>query len=116
MLRDDEGKPLPDEFVEHVARRFAVLSDPTRIRLLDALHVNGEASVTELATRIDAPHANVSKHLNLLYAAGIVGRRKDGTRFIYALTDETVIEICDLVCDGVRRRLESLGQLGGFAR
>ena len=104
---------MPDEFIELVARRFSALSEPMRIRLLDALHVGGEASVTELAEAVGATHANVSKHLNLLYADRIVGRSKDGARFVYRIVDETVIEICDIVCGGVRQRLKELGELVG---
>jgi DNA-binding transcriptional ArsR family regulator len=111
MIRDQQGKLLPDEFIELVARRFTAMSEPMRIRLLDALHVEGEASVTELAAALDASHANVSKHLNLLYGERIVSRRKVGVKFVYAIADETVLEICDIVCGGVRRRLQDLGGL-----
>jgi len=111
MIRDQHGQLLPDEFIELVARRFNALSEPMRIRLLDALHVSGEASVTELAEVLGATHANVSKHLNLLYAERIVGRQKDGSRFVYSIADETVLEICDLVCGGVRDRLRQLSEL-----
>lgn len=74
---------LSDEFVALVARRFAALSEPMRIKLLDALHVGGETSVTDLAATLGATHANVSKHLNMLFAEGIVSRRKQQTKFLY---------------------------------
>jgi ArsR family transcriptional regulator len=111
MIRDQQGKVLPDEFIELVARRFSAMSEPMRIKLLDALHVGGAASVTDLAAALGATHANVSKHLNLLYKERIVSRRKDGSKFVYAIADETVLEICDIVCGGVRRRLQDLGGL-----
>lgn len=104
---------MPDEFIELVARRFSALAEPMRIRLLDALHARGEASVTDLADALGATHANVSKHLNLLYSDRIVGRRKEGSKFVYNIADDTVIEICDIVCGGVRRRLRELGELVG---
>ena len=111
MIRDQQGRLPPDEFIELVARRFTALSEPMRIKLLDALHVGGEASVTDLAANLGATHANVSKHLNLLYAERIVSRRKEGTKFLYAVADETVLEICDIVCGGIRQRLQDLGDL-----
>lgn len=111
MIRDQQGRLLPDEFIELVARRFTALSEPMRIRLLDALHVGGEASVTELAASLDATHANVSKHLNLLYAERIVERRREGARFVYDIADESVLQICDIVCGGVRERLRQLSEL-----
>lgn len=111
MIRDQQGRLLPDEFIELVARRFTAMSEPMRIKLLDALHVGGGASVTDLAAALGATHANVSKHLNLLYSERIVGRRKEGAKFVYSIADETVLEICELVCGGVRRRLHELGRL-----
>ena len=71
--------PLPDALVELIARRFRVLGEPMRIRLLDRLR-DGEATVQELTEALGASQQNVSKHLGVLLDAGIVGRRKDGTR------------------------------------
>jgi hypothetical protein len=48
------------------------------------------------------------KHRNLLYGERIVSRRKVGAKFVYAIGDETVLEICDIVCGGVRCRLRDL--------
>ena len=111
MSPSDPGHHLPHEFVELVARRFATLSEPMRIRVLDALHQRGEASVGELAEAIGTRHGNASKHLNVLYTEGVVGRRKEGTRLVYRITDATVIELCDIVCGGIRERLRELGEL-----
>jgi DNA-binding transcriptional ArsR family regulator len=111
MIRDQQGELLPDEFIELVARRFTALAEPMRIRLLDALHVGEGASVSELAAALGATHANVSKHLNVLHSERIVGRRKEGAKFVYSIADETVLEICELVCGGVRKRLQELGRL-----
>lgn len=111
MFRNQQGEPLPDEFIELIARRFTALAEPMRIRLLDALHVTDGASVSELAEALGATHANVSKHLNVLHSERIIGRRKEGPKFVYSIADETVLQICDLVCGGVRQRLQELGQL-----
>ena len=54
MPSGPRDRPLPDEFVELIARRFAALGDPMRVRLLDALRCRGEASVGELADALDA--------------------------------------------------------------
>lgn len=111
MIRDDQGRQPADEFIELIARRFATLAQPMRIKLLDALHGSGEASVGELAAILDTRHGNASKHLNVLYAEGIVGRRKDGTRLVYRVVDETALALCDMVSGGVRDRLRELGDL-----
>ena len=69
--------PLPEELVELIARRFRMLGEPLRIRLLDQLRT-GEASVNELSETLDSSQQNISKHLQLLADAGIVARRKHG--------------------------------------
>src|ERR671928_166373 len=75
---------VPTGLVEEVARRFALLSDPTRLRILDALLERGDITVTELAGVVGEAAPNVSQHLSRLLAADIVGRRRDGRTVRYA--------------------------------
>ena len=81
--------PLPEPVVELVARRFRVLGEPMRIRILDRLR-SGDATVQELTDALAATQQNVSKHLNILHDAGIVSRRKEGTSAVYGIADESV--------------------------
>jgi DNA-binding transcriptional ArsR family regulator len=102
---------LNEELATLVARRFAILGDANRLRLLDALHEREEASVGELAAAIGASHANVSKHLNLLLGQRMVGRRRAGPRALYRITDPSLMRICDEVCAGVRDGVRELNAL-----
>jgi DNA-binding transcriptional ArsR family regulator len=102
--------PVPDELVELIARRFRVLAEPLRIKLLDRLR-EGEASVNELAAALGATQQNVSKHLTLLAEAGIVGRRKQGTHVYYRIVDEGVLELCEQVCGTLEQQLRALNEL-----
>lgn len=99
--------PLPDPLVDLIAQRFRCLGEPVRIRLLDRLR-DGESTVGELQEATGASQQNVSKHLGVLLAAGMVSRTKQGNRACYAITDETVFELCELVCGGLRRQLSEL--------
>jgi len=99
---------LTPELAELIARRFAVLGEPTRVRLLNTMHTKGEASVGELTEAVAGTQANVSKHLNLLLAERMVSRRREGTRAIYRIADPTLIALCDQVCSGVGAQLEHL--------
>jgi DNA-binding transcriptional ArsR family regulator len=96
---------LTPELAELIARRFSVLSDPLRVRLLDAMHAAGEASVGELAAALGAGHANVSKHLQLMLGERMVSRRRDGPRAYYRIADPSLIALCEAVCAGVRQSL-----------
>lgn len=111
MAKPSPCQALSLEFAEAVARRFAVLGEPSRVRLLDCLIENGESSVQELSELLELPHANVSKHLNVLYGERVVGRRKQGTKVFYFLADETILGVCQLVCGGLREQLRELGEL-----
>ncbi len=102
--------PLPDQVIELVARRFRVLGEPIRIRLLERLR-DGEASVGELSEAIGTTQQNVSKHLGVLLQAGIVSRRKEGTASYYGIADESVFQLCEDVCNSIERQF---GELGGL--
>jgi len=102
--------PLPDDLAELIARRFRVIGEPMRIRLLDRLR-DGEASVSDLAEALDASQQNISKHLAVMADAGIVGRRKDGNHVYYRIVDEGVFALCDEVCGSVQQQLRALHEL-----
>jgi DNA-binding transcriptional ArsR family regulator len=102
--------PLPDPVVELIAKRFRVLGEPIRIRLLERLR-RGEATVAELTAVTGASQQNVSKHLGILLEAGIVSRRKQGTASVYRISDEGVFQLCEQVCGTIERQLAELGGL-----
>ena len=96
--------PLADPLADLIAQRFRVLAEPMRIKLLDHLR-GGGATVTELQEALGASQQNVSKHLGILHSAGMVNRTKDGNQTRYAIADDSVLELCEEVCGGVRRQL-----------
>ena len=106
-------RALTPEVAELVARRFRVLSEPSRLRLLDVLRERQEASVGELAEALDTSQQNVSKHLGILSGQGFVARRKAGTSVLYRISDPGVFELCDQVCSGIETQLSQLGALLG---
>ena len=102
--------PIHEELAELVARRFRLLAEPMRIRLLDRLR-EGEATVGELSTSLAASQQNVSKHLGVLADAGLVGRRKQGNHVYYRIVDESVFALCEQVCDAAQQQLRALQKL-----
>ena len=103
-------RPLPDPLVELIAQRFRVIGEPLRIRLLDRLR-EGAHSVGELVEQVGSTQQNVSKHLGVLHQAGIVSRRKEGNRVVYAIADPTVFALCEAVCGGLAQQAAELAQL-----
>lgn len=102
--------PLPDDLADLIARRFRVIGEPMRIRLLDRLR-DGEATVNELTSATGASQQNVSKHLAVLAEAGIVGRRKAGNHVYYWIADEAVFALCDQVCGSLQQQVQALREL-----
>ena len=84
--RRSAREPLAAEVIELTAQRLRVTAEPNRIALLEALN-EGEAGVQELADRVGLPHQNVSHHLVVLWQAGILARRSEGTASLYSVED-----------------------------
>jgi DNA-binding transcriptional ArsR family regulator len=97
---------LSGQVTELTAERLRVLAESNRIGLLEALN-EGEASVQALADRLGAPHQKVSKHLAVLYGAGMVSRRRgEGTTVLYALVDWTGWWVIEQIARWVQSGLE----------
>jgi len=96
--------PLNDHALEIVARRFAVLAEPVRLRLIQALF-DGEKNVTELVAATEGTQANISRHLQTLMAAHILARRKEGLQVFYRIADPTIPKLCELVCGSLEKSL-----------
>ena len=96
---------LTPEKIDLVAERFRVLAEPTRLHLMNALR-RGERTVGELVAATGLGTANVSKHLQVLHAAGFVVRRKAGLHVHYALADDDVFRLCDIMCGRLAAQTE----------
>ena len=99
---------LSPEAAELIARRFRALADPTRLRILNLLRNQDEASVGEIAELVGGSQQNISKHLGALHAEGFVARRKQGTSSLYRIADPGVHQICDGVTSGLEAQLAEL--------
>lgn len=80
--------PPPDT----VAGVFAILGDPTRIRVLTALAA-GELCVCDLAATTGVNRSTVSHQLRVLRDHRLVRRRREGKVVYYALDDDHVLQL-----------------------
>jgi DNA-binding transcriptional ArsR family regulator len=92
---------LDEAFLDDVARRFALLGDPTRLRIVRVLHERGECTVGEVADGARTSVANASQHLQRLAQGGVAGRRRDRQAIRYRIVDDTVERLCAIVCGAV---------------
>ncbi len=96
------AKPLTPQQLHVIAERFKALGEPSRLEILSALR-RGERTVTQILEATQLGQANVSKHLQVLYAAGFVQRRKEGLSIYYRLADGDVLQLCELMCGRLER-------------
>jgi DNA-binding transcriptional ArsR family regulator len=92
---------MTDLMVARVVERLRAMADENRVRMLLRLK-HGPASVNELASAIGINQPSVSKHLSVLKQVGIVDCQRRGTTASYFIKDETIFDLCALVCQGVR--------------
>ena len=89
--------PQSDKMIALIARRFRMLGEPYRLRLLQLLE-SGDKTVGELVKMLDGNQPNVSKHLQMLHDSGLVSRRRNGTSIYYGIADPMIFKLCELVC------------------
>lgn len=86
-----------DEVFEMAAEVFRVMSAPMRLKIISSL-CNGEKNVSQLLEEIQTTQPNMSQHLNTLYKAGVLGRRRDGVQIYYRIINDRVVTLCRAVC------------------
>ncbi len=99
-------KAVPQEILTLMAEKFRLLSDATRLAILNCLIDGKEMNVSQLVQHSGQELANVSKNLTAMAKAGLLLRRKEGTFVYYQLKDPIVKQICELVCESLRHKLE----------
>lgn len=96
--------------IEGAAHRFALLGDPTRLRVLHTVLERGELSVHEIAEAAHVSRFNTSAHLNRLAAGGLVARRRAGSTVYYRIDDTQLPQICESMCRSLRTRRRELAR------
>jgi ArsR family transcriptional regulator len=84
--------PLEDEQARQLARGFAALSDPARLRLLSILAASdtGEVCACDFVEPLGKSQPTVSHHLKVLSEAGLVTGEKRGRWVWYSIVPEQV--------------------------
>lgn len=107
-MTEHEGKLSP-EALRRVAERFRVLGSASRLAIVNAL-MSGPRSMSELADATGLEQSNLSRHTAELERAGCVARRRDGRQVFVEIADESLYELCEIVCGAIR------GQAGDLER
>lgn len=111
-MKNIDHRNMSLEALSLVAARFKVLSESIRLQILQHLEM-GRISVTELAASVGSTQPNVSKHLKMMQDAGLVSRTQEGNTVYYSIADESVFELCELVCGSLREKFEEQSAVFG---
>ena len=108
-------RKMAPEVLEMVAARFKLLAEPLRLRILMELD-KGEMTVSEVAEAVQATQPNISKHLKMLQEGGLLARRQERNVVYYSIADPSSLDLCDVVCFSIRKRLSMQAGLLGRRR
>jgi len=73
------------------------MSAPMRLKIISCL-CDGEQNVSYLLGKITTTQPNMSQHLNTLYKAGVLAKRRDGVQIHYSIANEQIVNLCKAVC------------------
>jgi DNA-binding transcriptional ArsR family regulator len=104
-----------DEITNLQAEVLKVLSSSRRLEILHCL-AEEPMEVGRLAAELGASQPNVSQHLAIMRAAGLVEATRDGRAITYRITDPDVMVACALMRGVLERRLARLTRIADNAR
>ena len=97
VIPQTEQEQSMDVMFDLAAETFRVMSAPMRLKIINCL-CNEEKNVGQLLEEIDTTQPNMSQHLNTLFKAKILGRRRDGVQIYYRIINDRVVTLCRAVC------------------
>jgi DNA-binding transcriptional ArsR family regulator len=101
---------VPPSVAGQMATVFKVLADQSRCRLMAAIIEAGELCVCDLAATVDMSESNVSHHLRVLRANGLVRARRAGKMVFYAPDDAHIRVLLDITREHVEHGPEYLSR------
>ena len=95
MEKAGRATPVVDaRALSSAASLFRALGDHERLRLLSCLR-EGELCVSDLSEVLGDAMSSISQRLKVLRQEGLVARRREGKRVLYALADDHVVMLLD---------------------
>ena len=86
---------------------FEAIAQPTRREILRLL-AGGERSAGEVVARFSLTQPAISQHLKVLRETGLVNERRDGTRRLYSVRPEGMVDLHDFLAEMLPAGLERL--------
>jgi ArsR family transcriptional regulator len=97
------------------AEIMRTLANPRRLGIIHRL-AGGPVEVGRIAADLQMSQPNVSQHLAVMRAAGVVEAERSGREVRYRLSDPEIVAACALMRGVLARRLDRLAGLSDVAR
>jgi DNA-binding transcriptional ArsR family regulator len=100
---------------DRAAELFSLMGSPMRLRILSAV-CDKELSVSQILQQVETTQPNLSQHLNVLFSAGVLAKRKEGTAVYYRVQSEKAMALCRGVCTQIAIEMDEPEQLPASER
>ena len=100
-MSDSKKRPL----FEKQAQVAQAIGHPLRLAIIDFLK-DGPQCVCDIAEYIGSERSNVSRHLSLMVAAGILGHHKKGLQVIYELKCPCILDFFSCMSGVLKQRVK----------
>lgn len=86
------------------------IAHPVRVAVMHFL-ADGEQCVCDIAGTVGTERTNLSKHLSVMTAAGVLTSRKDGLKVMYRVKTPCLLGFMDCIKECLKKQAEEHQQL-----
>lgn len=87
-----------------------IFSNAKRLEILSALK-DREMSAGELIEEISVSKANLSQHMSVLKAKGVILTRREGVNIYYRIANPKIIQACNLMREVLLEQIQEKGKI-----
>ncbi len=95
---------------EKQAEITKAIAHPLRIAIVDLLK-DGEQCVCDIAESVGSERSNVSRHLAVMVAAGVLGYHKEGLKVIYKLKTPCILRFFSCITSVLKQQAKESKEL-----
>ena len=88
-----------EEDIHHASRALKAMAHPLRLKILCLLGSESEVSVQDIVDHVGTSQSNISQHLAILRAKGVLATRKDANRVYYRIDDLRTLKLVGMMRD-----------------
>jgi len=99
-----------EKLYELQADQCKMFSNAKRIEIISTLK-DQEMSATELIEKTGVSKANLSQHMSVLKAKGVIQARRNGVNIYYRIANPKIIQACNLMREILLEQFQEKGKL-----